>query len=334
MKSSINITKIRWGMIGCGDVTEKKSGPGFQKAKNSELIAVMRRNGKLAKDYARRHNVPKWYDDADKLINDSEVDAVYIATPPSSHMEYTIKVAQAGKPVYVEKPMACSFAECQQMIDASEKAAVPLFAAYYRRALPRFLKLKAIIERGDIGDIRAVNVRFYQKPSKADQSGEYHWRIDPEIAGCGYFCDLGSHMIDLVQFFLGEICEASGFAENQAGLYEVEDIISANFKFENGVLGSGTWCFTANENLDETEIVGSKGKISYATFGDLPFIVHTKHRRKEYKIHHPDHIQQPLIQTIVDELTGTGQCPSTGKTAATTNWVIDKVFGRIKKNNT
>ena len=329
MKSSINVKKIRWGIIGCGNVTEHKSGPGFQKAENSELVAVMRRNGKLAKDYARRHNVSKWYNDADKLINDPDVDAVYIATPPSSHMEYTNKVAQSRKPVYVEKPMACSFTECQQMIDACEKATVPLFVAYYRRALPRFLKLKAIIERGDIGEIRAVNVRFYQKPSKADQSGEYHWRVDSDIAGCGYFCDLGTHMIDLMQFFLGPIADANGFAENQAGLYKVEDAVSATFRFENGIQGSGTWCFTANENLDQTEIVGSKGKITYATFGDLPFIVHTKHRRKEYKIRHPDHIQQPLTQTIVDELTGTGKCPSTGKSAAMTNWVIDKILKRI-----
>jgi len=321
--------KIRWGIIGCGDVTERKSGPGFHKADNSELVAVMRRNGKLAKDYARRHYVKKWYDNADHLINDPEVGAVYIATPPSFHKEYTLKVAAAGKPVYVEKPMACSYPECQEMIKFCNKAKVPLFVAYYRRALPRFLKLKSILERGDIGEIRAVNVRFYQKPSKADQSGEYQWRVDPKIAGCGYFCDLGSHMIDLMQFFMGPIDEATGYIQNQAGLYEAEDIVSTIFKFENGIQASGSWCFSANENFDQTEIVGSKGKISYATFGDLPFVVHTKHRRKEYKIHHPEHIQQPLIQTIVDELNGKGKCPSTGESGARTNWVIDTILGRI-----
>ncbi len=329
MKSSINVKKIRWGIIGCGNVTEVKSGPGFQKARNSELVAVMRRNSKLAENYAKRHHVPKWYDDADMLIHDPDVDAVYIATPPSSHMQYTLEVAKAGKPVYVEKPMACSFTECQQMIDACEKAAVPLFVAYYRRALPRFLKLKAIIERGDIGEVRAVNVRFYQKPSKADQSGEYNWRVDPEIAGCGYFCDLGSHIIDLLQYLLGPIISANGDASNQGGLYKAEDIVSASFKFENGIHGTGLWCFNAVENLDRTEIIGAKGKISYATFGDSLFIVHTKHRRKEYKIHHPDHIQQPLIQTIVDEIMGRRKCPSTGNSGAATNWVIDKIFGRI-----
>ena len=108
--------RVRWGIIGVGNVTERKSGPGFQQAERSELVAVMRRNGDLAADYARRNGVPRWYDDADKLINDDEVDAVYIATPPDSHRDYAVRVANAGKPVYVEKPMARTHAECQEML--------------------------------------------------------------------------------------------------------------------------------------------------------------------------------------------------------------------------
>src|SRR5438067_2386074 len=124
--TAMEFNKVRWGIIGCGDVTEVKSGPAFQKIENSELIAVMRRTGALAKDYAERHNVPKWYEEADALINDPDVDAVYIATPPKFHKEYTIKAAKAGKPVYVEKPMARNVAECQEMISACETAGVPL----------------------------------------------------------------------------------------------------------------------------------------------------------------------------------------------------------------
>ena len=329
MAGKSKMSAVRWGIIGCGNVTEYKSGPAFQKIRNSELVAVMRRNGKLARNYAYRHHVPKWYDDADKLIDDPDINAVYIATPPSSHLKYALRVIKAGKPVYVEKPMARSFAECQQMLQASATADIPLFVAYYRRALPRFLKIKEIMERGDIGEIRTVNVRFFRRPSDRDLKGEYHWRIDPEIAGCGYFCDLGSHMIDLMQFYFGNIIDVHGFAENKAGLYNIEDTVTANFKFENGVFGSGNWCFCCNEDLDQTDIVGSKGKIIYSTFGNEPFIVHTKRRIKEYKIHHPEHIQQGLIETVVNELNGTGKCPSTGKTAALTNWVIDNIFGRI-----
>lgn len=162
---------IRWGIIGCGNVTELKSGPGFQKARGSELVAVMRRNRTLAEDYARRHRVPKWYDNAESLIDDKDIDAVYIATPPSSHKEYALAVARAGKPVYVEKPMALNYAECQEMIQACEEAKVPLFTAFYRRTLPRFLKLKSLLDEGQIGTVRGVILRLCQKPSEEDRKG-------------------------------------------------------------------------------------------------------------------------------------------------------------------
>lgn len=189
---------IRWGIIGCGNVTEVKSGPAFQKARNSELVAVMRRNGKLAEDYARRHNVPRWYDNAESLIHDSDVDAVYIATPPSFHKDFALAVAGAHKPVYVEKPMALNYSGCLEIIEACEKASVPLFTAYYRRALPRFLKVKSLIDEGVIGTTRGVNVRLYQPVSAEDKKGTRNWRVDPTIAGGGYFVDLGCHMIDLL----------------------------------------------------------------------------------------------------------------------------------------
>ena len=102
---------IRWGMIGCGDVAEVKSGPGFYRADNSTLVAVMRRNGTLAEDYARRHKVPRWHDDADAIIKADDIDAVYIATLTDTHLDYALRSAKAGKPIYVEKPMAMDHAQ-------------------------------------------------------------------------------------------------------------------------------------------------------------------------------------------------------------------------------
>ena len=156
--------QVRWGIIGCGSVTEVKSGPALYKAEGSSLVAVMRRQGALAEAYARRHGVPCWYDDAQALIDDPSVNAVYVATPPSTHCEYTQRAAQAGKPVYVEKPMARTHAECQAMIAACREAGVPLFVAYYRRMLPRFRKIKALIDEGAIGEVRTVSVTLYQHP--------------------------------------------------------------------------------------------------------------------------------------------------------------------------
>ncbi|HOI28841.1 MAG TPA: Gfo/Idh/MocA family oxidoreductase [Melioribacteraceae bacterium] len=320
---------IRWGIIGCGDVTEIKSGPGFQKSSGSELVAVMRRTGTLAKDYAERHNVPKWYDNADKLINDPDVDAVYIATPPSSHKKFTLAAAAAGKPVYVEKPMALNYRECVEMIDACKNNKVPLFVAYYRRALPRFLKIKSLIDQKAIGEIRSVNIRFYQTPTEKDLTNGENWRVDPAIAGCGYFCDLGSHMIDLLQFYFGKIVSASGFHSNRAGLYSAEDTVNAIFSFENGLNGTAAWCFVADENTDQTEIIGSKGRIIYPTFSSDPVILVSGGKKEEIKIDNPEHVAQPLIQLIVDELLGKGKSPSNGKSAASTAWTMDKILGKL-----
>ena len=200
---------IRWGIIGCGNVTEVKSGPGFQKADNSDLVAVMRRTGALARDYARRHGVAKWYDEAGALINDPDVEAIYIATPPDTHKEYTLQSARAGKPVYVEKPMALNFAECQEMIAACQAAGVPLFVAYYRRALARFLKIKELLEAEAIGQIRFISMTLYQplRPDELDPNN-LPWRVRPEIAGGGRFVDLAAHTLDFLDFVVGPIRSA------------------------------------------------------------------------------------------------------------------------------
>lgn len=317
---------IRWGIIGCGDVTEVKSGPGFQKATHSSLVAVMRRTGKLAEDYARRHGVSKWYDDAEALINDPEVDAVYIATPPDSHKPYTLAVAAAGKPVYVEKPMARNFSECQEMIAACRAAGVPLFVAYYRRALPRFLKVKELIDSGAIGQVRAVSVKLHQPPRQNLDPQNLPWRVVPEIAGAGLFLDLASHTLDFLAYFLGPIRAVQGFAANQAGLYRAEDIVAGTFVFENGAHGVGSWCFTGFESADVNEVAGHKGKIVFSSFSDAPVTLTTAAGVTHFEIEHPPQVQQPLIQTIVDELNGHGLCPSTGKSAARTSWVMDQML--------
>jgi predicted dehydrogenase len=316
---------IRWGIIGCGDVTEVKSGPGFQKADGSSLVAVMRRNGELARDYAQRHGVPKWYDNAEALIHDPQVDAVYVATPPYAHKDYTLMSARAGKPVYVEKPMGMNYGECQAMIEACQAAGVPLLVAYYRRSLDRFLKIKQLIVEGAIGEVRTVQIALYKQlpGTEAIKSG---WRFRPEIGGGGEFADLSCHTLDFLDYTLGPIEAVQGWAANQGRQYLAEDVVSGSFQFESGVLGAGIWCFTGFQGFDQTEIVGSKGKISFSTFGADPVLLTTAGGVQPFSIHYPAHIQQPLIQQIVNQLNGLGHCPSTGESAARTNWVMDQLL--------
>lgn len=329
-----HLQEVRWGIIGVGDVCEVKSGPALQKASGSKLVAVMRRSGEKAKDFAQRHGVPKWYDNADDLIQDPDVNAVYIATPPDTHMHYTLQVAAAGKPVYVEKPMARTGAECQAMTAACAAANVPLFVAYYRRALPNFLKIKSLIDEGVIGDVRSVNIQLV-KPLQPDlikvSAQTDNWRVQPDIAGGGYFYDLASHQLDFLDYLFGPIIAAHGFAANQAGQYAAEDIVSGVFHFANGVLGQGLWCFSAAEtsSVERCTIIGSKGQIDFSFFRDASVSLRLNGEEELFSFHNPAHIQQPLIQMVVDELLGKGKCPSTGTSASRTNEIMEKLSSRI-----
>ena len=322
--------RVRWGLIGCGDVTEVKSGPALQKVGDSELVAVMRRRSDLAADFARRHSVPKWYARAEALVGDDDVTAVYIATPPDTHACYTELAAAAGKPVYVEKPMARKHGECLDMIAACKRAQVPLFVAYYRRRLAAFLHVEQLLKTGAIGEVRFAHIRLSGPPAAADlRADALLWRVLPEVAGDGYFFDLGSHQLDLLDYLLGPIATAAGSAANQASYYPAHDAVTATFRFESGVLGSGTWCFTAWESgvADRTEIVGTEGRITYSAF-DLNSPVTLERAggvREEFPSTPPEHVQQPLIQSVVDELLGRGTCPSTGETAARTSRVLDEI---------
>jgi 1,5-anhydro-D-fructose reductase (1,5-anhydro-D-mannitol-forming) len=295
---------VRWGIIGCGDVCEIKSGPGFQKAEGSRLVAVMRRDRARAEDFARRHAVPRAYDDAAALIADPEVDAVYIATPPSTHAPYALQVAAAG---------------------------VPLFVAYYRRSLPRFQRVKALLAEGAIGTPCAVHMVLCEPPRPGHlPPSKAAWRLDPAIAGAGLFLDLGSHMLDLLDHLLGPITQARGAAVNRAGLYAAEDTIAAQLAFEGGAVGSATWSFVTGVKLDRTEILGTAGKLTYACFEDAPIVLETAAGRQEIPIPHPPHVQQPLIQTIVDQLRGRGRAASDGESGLRATAVMDEILSSYR----
>jgi 1,5-anhydro-D-fructose reductase (1,5-anhydro-D-mannitol-forming) len=315
--------QVRWGIIGCGDVTEVKSGPAFQKVAKSRLVAVMRRNGALAADYARRHGVARWYDRAEALVHDDEVDAIYVATPPGSHLDYALMASAAGKPAYVEKPMARTFSECRRMVDAFEKAKVPLFVAYYRRALDRFRAVRDLVASGRLGTITAVRYLYAKPPSPPGASGALPWRLRAEESGGGLFLDLGSHTLDILDFILGPLENVRGEATNMGSPYDVEDTVAVHFSTPSGAIGTAHWNFANTEQADEIVISGDDGEVRLATFGDGPIDVRTGPRVERLEFPNPTNIQAPMIESVVADLLGTGRCESPGATAARTSAVID-----------
>lgn len=327
-----NEKEIRWGFIGCGEVTEKKSGPAFGKVEGSKVVAVMSRSHDKASSYAQRHHISRWYTDAQQLIEDPEVNAVYIATPPSSHATYAIMAMKAGKPVYVEKPLASSYIDCQRINRVCEQTGVPCFIAYYRRYLPYFQKVKQLVLEGAVGRVVNVQIRFAVPPRDLDyNSTNLPWRVQRDIAGGGYFYDLAPHQIDLLQDIFGPIVYAKGYSTNRGGLYQTEDSVSASFQFHDGLPGSGSWCFVCDESArtDRIEIIGDKGQICFSVFTYEPIALHNSQGRTELHIDNPAHVQMPLIENVVRHLQGKTVCTADNLSATSVNWVMDRILGKI-----
>lgn len=306
--------QIRWGIIGCGNVTEVKSGPAFNKVPNSKLVAVMRRNGEKAADYAQRHGVPKWYDNAQQLIEDKEVNAIYIATPPDTHEQYTVAAIAAGKPVYVEKPMTMQAASAQAMQAAAEKYHVKLSVAHYRRQQPYFKKIKALLDEKAIGDVLWVDMRLLQ-PHRIEKLGveDYNWRIDPAISGGGLFHDLAPHQLDLMFYFFGAPVQAKGFALNRGGHYAADDTVSGTALLPGNVVFRGLWCFAAPESEaeDRCQIVGTRGSLSFSVFGPQVLHLNRSNNAETLEFNPPAHVQQPMIEKVVAYFRSESENPCT-----------------------
>ncbi|RTY76100.1 Gfo/Idh/MocA family oxidoreductase [Flavobacterium sp. GSP27] len=320
---------IRWGILGCGDVTELKSGPAYQKTDGFQVVAVMRRDAVKAADYAKRHGISKYYTNADDLINDPEIDAIYIATPPDVHKLYGLMVAAAGKICCIEKPLSPNYQDSLSICTAFAAKKIPLFVAYYRRTLPRFEQIKAWLDTNSIGDIRHIRWHLSKPASSTDLSGEYNWRTDALIAAGGYFDDLASHGLDLFTHLLGNIKEVSGLSINQQGLYAAKDAATACWLHESGITGTGSWNFGCYEREDKVVIYGSKGKITFSVFENDPVVLSNAQGQTEVLIDHPENIQLYHVQQMREDLLGHSTHPSTGLTATHTSWVMDQIMGNL-----
>lgn len=321
--------QIKWGIIGCGNVTDIKSGPAFNKIDSSRIVAVMRRDAEKAREYAVKHKVGNYYSDAELLINDPDVNAIYIATPPDSHAIYAILAMKAGKPVYVEKPMARTYQECLQMIECSKKTRIPLFVAYYRRALHYFLKVKELIESNILGEILHIDLKLFKSPGKLDfDKANLPWRLNPQISGGGYFIDLASHQLDILEYYFGEAKLLESSATNEAGLYEVEDTVNATFDYPNNISFKGMWSFVSPkfQVMDRTIIKGDKGTLAFSFFTGESIQLKVKDSVESFPIIAPKHIQQPMIAKVVDELLGKGKAPSDIESAARINKLMEEII--------
>ena len=322
--------KVNWGILGCGNVTELKSGPAFNKVPHSKIEAVMRRNAAKAADYAKRHQIEKWYQNANDLINDTDVNAIYIATPPAPHKDYALQSLKANKNVYIEKPVTINVKDCEAIIEAKDKSSNKVTVAHYRRALPLFLKLKELIDQKIIGKIHLVDLKLFQKPdSDKIAKTEENWRVNPEISGGGLFFDLAPHQLDILIFLFGEPVHYSGFSLNQSKKEVVADVTLGQILFKNNIPFQGVWNFNSHPDneVEKCDIIGEKGKISFAFFGNqITLTVEGKTIQMDFE--NSPHIQQNMIEKTVNYFLGNGENPCSLEDALLSLKIMEE-FGKL-----
>ena len=290
----------------------------------------MRRNGAKAADYAARHNVAKWYDDAAALINDPDVNAVYVATPPLQHEEYTLQALRAGKPVYVEKPMALNATAAERMAQAAKETGVKLSVAHYRRQQPLFLKVKSLLQEKAIGEVRLINLQCIQ-PHNAGMIAktEEAWRLNPAVSGGGLFHDLAPHQLDLMLYFFGQPVKTAAMSLNASQLYDADDTVSGQILFANNILFNGSWCFTASLQKDVCEIIGSEGTLRFSVFEQKPVVLMKEEKEEVFAFEKLQHVQQPMIEKVVDYFGGRGDSPCSAEDGVT----VMKMMEAFTKNS-
>lgn len=320
---------IRWGIIGCGDVAEVKSGPAFNRIENSELIGVMRRNRAKVEDFAKRHNVPYWTDNADDLLNHKDINSIYVATPPSTHLRYALKALSLDKNVYLEKPMTLTSVEAEMIGEAVKQSKGKLSVAHYRRKLPAFVKVKELIDANSIGEILVVDIQILQpKKSKIVAQSEENWRLDPKVSGGGLFYDLAPHQIDLMYHYFGTFKSIAGFSTSVTNEM-IEDTVNGIIEFNNGVQFRGVWNFNGSEvnNKEECIIYGTNGNINFSFYGEC-VVLKTKTRNDVLKFSNPKHIQEPMIASVVSYFNGESENPCSVKEGIIVMKALEKLSGR------
>ena len=295
--------RVRWGLIGCGDIGRKRVAPALREDPNSELAAVARARSAQAESFAKEFGARRWYSTAGELVSDGEIDAVYIATPVHLHAAQTIAAARAGKHVLCEKPMAMNVGECDQMIAACAERGVKLGVAYYRHFYPVVSRITEILASGEIGTpiIAQINAFEYFDPAPTHAR---RWLIEKELSGGGPMFDFGCHRIEVLMHLFGRVRRVNALVSNTLFNRSVEDTATAVFEFETGAQGVLSVTHAASEPQDTLSIFGSQGSLHVQALNDgaLTVRVGTNERYESHPPHANLHL--PLINDFVRAIIG------------------------------
>lgn len=319
--------EIGWGIIGGGEVVERKSGPGFLIPGLSRVVSVVRRRYEDAVSTASRLGALSAYSNISDLLRDPYVDAVYIATPPGLHYEQAAQCLIAGKPVYIEKPFTTSYDSACKLISLSEKMSVPIYVAHYRRAIDRFTKIKDIVDC-NIGEIFDFTLRLTRR--LCDDAG-HPWLYNVALSGGGKFADIAPHSIDLLTYYFGRADFIGASTRHIKSPNGREDCVAIAFGFSSGVIGTASYNFMGTEKADFVEIFAEFGSVNFSVHGERDVVVNYKSGTSEViKSPLPNIIEGPMIVEVVRDICGIGGKPCYGKDALETVRIMECVLNTLR----
>jgi 1,5-anhydro-D-fructose reductase (1,5-anhydro-D-mannitol-forming) len=301
---------IRWALAGIGDIAVRRVIPAILEEPRSELYGLITRAPQKAEPYRVR-----FWTDFDEALRDSNIDAVYIATPVCLHATQTIAALRAGKHVLCEKPMAMTFEEAQAMQRAAEETGRTLGIAYYRRTYPKVQRARQLIAEGVIG--RPVFAEINSHGWFDDVNGPRGWLLNKAMAGGGPLYDIGSHRIDLLNYFFGQPARVSAHLANVVHQREVEDAATVVIEYESGVRAVVDVRWHSRVERDEFRIIGTDGEIELSPLNGPELVSPAGIEQL------PTHanIHYPLVEGYVSALVDGAQPISSGATAMLTDWV-------------
>lgn len=317
---------LNWGLIGCGDIARKRVAPAFRDLENCRLVAVNRAQSDLAEQFAEEFGADRWYRDWRELLEDEEIRAVYIATPPNLHAEQTIAAAKAGKHVICEKPMALNAQECRRMIAACRTAGVRLSIAYYRHFYPVVSRVKQILEAGEIGKVVLAEIRAFEnfRPEAEDPRS---WFTRKQQAGGGPLMDFGCHRIEVLLNILGAVSKAWGSQGSLMTDWDVEDTSISIIEFQSEARGMLAVSRAIEEPQDTLDIYGSVGSIRIPVLnkGGMTVITPEGERREDHPPHQNLHL--PYIQAVAQAFLANGEPPVPGETGLRVAEITEEIYG-------
>jgi predicted dehydrogenase len=319
--------KLNWGLIGCGDISQKRVAPALRDLPECHLVAVNRARTDLAESFAREFGAKQWYADWQDLLNNKDIDAVYIATPVNLHAEQTIAAANAGKHILCEKPMAMNTQECDQMIAACKENNVKLSIAYYRHFYPVIERIKTILNSGQLGQVIMATINAFEKFDRKPGEPRY-WLLEKEKSGGGPMMDFGCHRIEVLVNLLGDVTDVKSITDTIHYDRSVEDTASALIKFKAGMRGVLNVNHAIFESQDTLDIWATEGSIHVSTLnkGDLTMITSDGMATESHPPHKNVHL--PHIQAFTHSVLNDTPVPVEGNEGQKITAILDLIYNR------